>query len=97
MNKITPFLWFDNNAEEAMNFYAAVFKDAEIVSGNYFQLLGLRPAVGRLFTPLDDAQVLKESRETFHKFFDGPGIGEKERAAFEGFGSVGGEGSDSSA
>ena len=29
-------------------------KDAEIVSGNYFQVLGLRPALGRLFTPQDD-------------------------------------------
>jgi putative ABC transport system permease protein len=29
-------------------------KEAEIVSGNYFQLLGLRPAVGRLLTPQDD-------------------------------------------
>jgi predicted 3-demethylubiquinone-9 3-methyltransferase (glyoxalase superfamily) len=24
--KITPFLWFDNNAEEAVNFYLSVFK-----------------------------------------------------------------------
>lgn len=30
MQKITPFLWFDNNAEEAMNFYTSVFKDAKI-------------------------------------------------------------------
>src|SRR6266702_6489020 len=29
-------------------------KDAEVVSGNYFQLLGLRPAAGRLLTPQDD-------------------------------------------
>jgi putative ABC transport system permease protein len=29
--------------------------DAEIVSGNYFNLLGLAPAVGRLFTDSDDA------------------------------------------
>ncbi len=29
-------------------------KDAEIVSGNYFQLLGLKPALGRLFTPQDE-------------------------------------------
>jgi len=28
--------------------------DAEIVSGNYFQLLGLKPALGRLLTPADD-------------------------------------------
>jgi predicted permease len=29
-------------------------EDAEIVSGNYFQLLGVRPALGRLFTQRDD-------------------------------------------
>lgn len=28
MQKITPFLWFDNNAEEAINFYTSLFKDA---------------------------------------------------------------------
>ena len=30
MPKITPFLWFDGRAEEAMNFYASVFKSAKI-------------------------------------------------------------------
>jgi len=29
-------------------------KDAEIVTGNCFQLLGIRPAIGRLITPQDD-------------------------------------------
>src|SRR5277367_414082 len=29
-------------------------QDAELVSGNYFQLLGLHPAIGRLLTPQDD-------------------------------------------
>src|ERR1039458_1132618 len=29
-------------------------KDAEVVTGNYFQLLGLKPALGRLFTQQDD-------------------------------------------
>jgi putative ABC transport system permease protein len=28
--------------------------DAEVVTGNYFQLLGIKPAVGRLLTPHDD-------------------------------------------
>jgi predicted 3-demethylubiquinone-9 3-methyltransferase (glyoxalase superfamily) len=28
MQKITPFLWFDNNLEEAMDFYTSVFKNA---------------------------------------------------------------------
>ncbi len=30
--KITPFLWFDKNAEEAMNFYCGIFKSASIKS-----------------------------------------------------------------
>lgn len=29
MPTITPFLWFDNNAEEAVDFYASVFKEFE--------------------------------------------------------------------
>lgn len=32
MNKITPFLWFDNQAEEAMNFYTSVFKNSRVHS-----------------------------------------------------------------
>jgi predicted 3-demethylubiquinone-9 3-methyltransferase (glyoxalase superfamily) len=28
--KITPFLWFDNNLEEAMNFYTSIFKNAKV-------------------------------------------------------------------
>ena len=32
IQKITPFLWFDNQAEEAMNFYVSVFKNSEIVN-----------------------------------------------------------------
>ncbi len=31
MQKITPFLWFNNNAEEAMNHYTSIFKDSRIV------------------------------------------------------------------
>lgn len=30
MQKITPFLWFDTQAEEAVNFYISVFKDSQI-------------------------------------------------------------------
>ncbi len=32
MQKITPFLWFDNNAEEAAQFYTSVFKNSRILS-----------------------------------------------------------------
>jgi predicted 3-demethylubiquinone-9 3-methyltransferase (glyoxalase superfamily) len=31
MQKITPFLWFDNQAEEAMNFYVSLFDDAKVI------------------------------------------------------------------
>ena len=30
MRKITPFLWYDNNAEEAANYYVSVFKNSGI-------------------------------------------------------------------
>lgn len=29
---VTPFLWFDDRLEEAVNFYASVFKDSKILS-----------------------------------------------------------------
>jgi predicted 3-demethylubiquinone-9 3-methyltransferase (glyoxalase superfamily) len=32
MQKITPFLWFDGKAEEAMNFYVSIFKNSKVVS-----------------------------------------------------------------
>ena len=31
MQKISPFIWFDNNGEEAMNFYLSIFKDSKVV------------------------------------------------------------------
>jgi len=32
MPEITPFLWFDGRAEEAMNFYLSVFKDGKVLN-----------------------------------------------------------------
>ena len=32
MQKITPFLWFDGNAEEAVNFYVSIFKNSKVLS-----------------------------------------------------------------
>ncbi|MGA8865837.1 MAG: VOC family protein [Candidatus Sulfotelmatobacter sp.] len=32
MQKINPFLWFDDKAEEAMNFYVSIFKNSKVVS-----------------------------------------------------------------
>lgn len=37
MQKIAPCLWFDNNAEEAVNFYMSVFKNSKI---KYFSRYG---------------------------------------------------------
>jgi len=34
MQKITPFLWFDGKAEEAMSFYVSIFKNSRVVSVN---------------------------------------------------------------
>ncbi len=30
MQKITPFLWFDSQAEDAVKFYASIFKNSKI-------------------------------------------------------------------
>jgi len=43
MQKITPFLWFNDKAEEAMQFYASVFKNSQIVSVTRYGDAGPRP------------------------------------------------------
>ena len=43
MQKITPFLWFDTQAEEAMNFYISIFKNSKIVSVNRYGDAGPGP------------------------------------------------------
>ncbi|MGV3630348.1 MAG: VOC family protein [Bacteroidota bacterium] len=42
-NKITPFLWFDGNIEEAINFYTSVFKNTKVSSSR-------RGPDGKVFT-----------------------------------------------
>lgn len=44
MQKITPCLWFDGNAEEAMNFYTAIFKNSKIGSIMRYGEAGPGPA-----------------------------------------------------
>ena len=34
MLKITPFLWFNNNAEEAMRFYVSIFPNSNVISAS---------------------------------------------------------------
>jgi len=49
MQKITPFLWFDNNAEEALDFYTSIFKNSKIVNTNRYGKVGPGPE-GTLMT-----------------------------------------------
>src|SRR3954447_9388985 len=73
MQKITPFLWFDNQAEEAVTFYTAVFKNSKIGSMARYDEAGAkasgRPAgsvmtasfqlVGQEFVALNGGPVFK--------------------------------------
>ena len=36
MPKITPFLWFNNQAEEAMNFYVSIFKNSRAIKTTHY-------------------------------------------------------------
>ncbi|MGB8983813.1 MAG: VOC family protein [Anaerolineales bacterium] len=44
MQKITPFLWFDDQAEEAMNFYTSIFRNSKILSVTRYGEAGPGPA-----------------------------------------------------
>jgi predicted 3-demethylubiquinone-9 3-methyltransferase (glyoxalase superfamily) len=44
MQKITPCLWFDNNAEEAVDFYLSIFKDSKVLSVTRYGEAGPGPA-----------------------------------------------------
>ena len=49
MKKISPFLWFDDKAEEAMNFYISIFNNSKILSVNRYGEGGPGPK-GRVMT-----------------------------------------------
>ena len=34
--KITPFLWFDGNAEEAIHFYTSIFSDSKVMNASRY-------------------------------------------------------------
>jgi predicted 3-demethylubiquinone-9 3-methyltransferase (glyoxalase superfamily) len=44
MQKITPFLWFDHQAEEAMNFYISIFKNSKVLNVNRYAEGAPQPA-----------------------------------------------------
>ena len=43
MQKITPFLWFDTEGEEAARFYTSVFPNSKIVEVTHYGSAGPRP------------------------------------------------------
>ncbi len=44
MTKPTPFLWFDSNAEEAMNFYVSIFPNSKVLATTRYGAGGPGPA-----------------------------------------------------
>lgn len=44
MQKITPFLWFNDNAEEAVDFYVSIFKNSKVLSVSRYGEGAPRPA-----------------------------------------------------
>jgi predicted 3-demethylubiquinone-9 3-methyltransferase (glyoxalase superfamily) len=44
MHKISPFLWFDKQAEDAANYYVSIFKDSKILSISHYGEAGPGPA-----------------------------------------------------
>ena len=60
MSKITPFLWFNDNAEEAMNFYVSIFKNSKVLNVSRYGEGGPKPA-GTVMTAnflLDGQEVM---------------------------------------
>ena len=70
MQKITPFLWFDDQAEEAINFYLSVFKNSKII--NESRQGGEGPGKpGKLFTAtfqLEGQQFMALNAGPMYKF-----------------------------
>jgi predicted 3-demethylubiquinone-9 3-methyltransferase (glyoxalase superfamily) len=60
MQKITPCLWFDTEAEQAADFYVSVFKNSKILDVSHYGDAGPRP-VGMVMTvtfELDGQEVI---------------------------------------
>ena len=50
MQRITPFLWFDNNAEEAMSFYTSIFENSKIINIHRYEISGPGQDNGKVMT-----------------------------------------------
>lgn len=65
MNKITPFLWFESQAEEAMNFYLSVFKNSRVIE---VQRQGENGPVSSVVFELDGQQFMALNAGPHFKF-----------------------------
>lgn len=75
MSKITPFLWFEHNAEEAMNYYVSVFKNSKIVRIDRYPSEGLEgPMKGFEGQVLNG--VMELDGQVFWTIDGGPGVWE---------------------
>ncbi len=57
MQKVTPFLWFDGQAEEAMNYYVSIFPNSKIVNTN--PMGGMFEIDGQQFMTLNGGPMYK--------------------------------------
>ena len=66
MSTITPFLWFDGKAEEAIRLYTSIFKNSKIIEIKYWD--GLAPF------PADQVMLstFEINGQRFHAFDAGP-------------------------
>ena len=70
VQKITPFLWFDNQAEEAANFYTSIFRNSRIVTVTRYGETGPGPkgSVMTVAFELDRQQFLALNGGPLFKF-----------------------------
>ena len=68
--KITPFLWFNGNVEEAVNFYTAVFEKPKIVSMNHLrgEVPGRQGKVASATFELNGVQFMALDGGPLHSF-----------------------------
>ncbi len=72
MQKITPFLWFNDNAEEAINLYTSIFKNSKILNVSRYGE-GMPFPAGTLMTAtiqLDGQQFMVLNGGPDHPFSD---------------------------
>ena len=76
VQKITPFLWFNDNAEEAMKFYTSIFKDSRIENVSRYPDGGRMPA-GTVMTA-----TFYVNGQEFYVLNGGPGFTFSEAISF---------------